>query len=196
MAPSFLFCIPNLVSHRPICAEILYSTVPKQCRSRHFLIFFPILGIVQNSSYILSLRPGQGLILVYTLKCTPSTSFYLSQPKGTKILVVALGLTGNVACQFCPWQQPGATYSILQYYTRNNVSVDCQCCSRRASSLIHVRWIVNWQFHALFAWLISHQPAVVFSQNKPAINNQPTVLFSQNKPAPAISHQPNEQGVY
>jgi hypothetical protein len=31
---------------------------------------------------------------------------------------------------------------------------------------------------ALFAWLISQQPAV---------------LFSQNKPAPAISHQPTEQ---
>jgi hypothetical protein len=31
---------------------------------------------------------------------------------------------------------------------------------------------------ALFAWLISYQPAV---------------LFSQNKPAPAINHQPNEQ---
>jgi hypothetical protein len=45
----------------------------------------------------------------------------------------------------------------------------------------------------LFAWLISHQPAVFFSHNKPAITNQPTVLFSQNKPAPAISHQPNEQ---
>jgi hypothetical protein len=47
--------------------------------------------------------------------------------------------------------------------------------------------------HSLFAWLISHQPAVLFSQNKPATNNQPTVLFSQNKPAPAISHQPTEQ---
>jgi hypothetical protein len=46
---------------------------------------------------------------------------------------------------------------------------------------------------ALFAWLISHQPAVLFSQNKSATNNQPTVLFSQNKPAPAVSHQPNEQ---
>jgi hypothetical protein len=46
---------------------------------------------------------------------------------------------------------------------------------------------------ALFVWLISHQPTVLFSQNKPAISNQPTVLFSQNKPAPAISHQPNEQ---
>jgi hypothetical protein len=46
---------------------------------------------------------------------------------------------------------------------------------------------------ALFAWLISHQPTVLFSQNKSATSNQPTVLFTQNKPAPAISHQPNEQ---
>jgi hypothetical protein len=46
----------------------------------------------------------------------------------------------------------------------------------------------------LFAWLIiSHQPAVLFSQNKPATRNQPAVLFSPNKPASAISHQPNEQ---
>jgi hypothetical protein len=45
----------------------------------------------------------------------------------------------------------------------------------------------------LFAWLISHQPAVLFSHNKPATSNQPAVLFSQNKSAPAISHQPNEQ---
>jgi hypothetical protein len=46
---------------------------------------------------------------------------------------------------------------------------------------------------ALFAWLISHQPTVLFSQNKLATSNQPAVLFSQNKPAPAISHQPTEQ---
>jgi hypothetical protein len=46
---------------------------------------------------------------------------------------------------------------------------------------------------ALFAWLISHQSTVLFSQNKPATSNQPAVLLSQNKPAPAISHQPNEQ---
>jgi hypothetical protein len=45
----------------------------------------------------------------------------------------------------------------------------------------------------LFVWLISHQSAVLFSQNKPATGNQPAVLFSQNKPAPATSHQPNEQ---
>jgi hypothetical protein len=49
------------------------------------------------------------------------------------------------------------------------------------------------QVSVLFAWLISHQPAVLFSQNKPATSNQPAVLFSQNKPAPAISHQPTEQ---
>jgi hypothetical protein len=41
---------------------------------------------------------------------------------------------------------------------------------------------------ALFVWLISHQPALLFSQNKPATSNQPIVLFSQNKSAPTISH--------
>jgi hypothetical protein len=46
---------------------------------------------------------------------------------------------------------------------------------------------------ALFAWLISHQPAVLSSQNKSATSNQPAVLFCQNKSAPAISHQPTEQ---
>jgi hypothetical protein len=45
----------------------------------------------------------------------------------------------------------------------------------------------------LFAWLISYQPAVIFSHNKSAASNQLTILFSQNKPAPAVSHQPNEQ---
>jgi hypothetical protein len=48
---------------------------------------------------------------------------------------------------------------------------------------------------ALFVWLISHHPAVFFSQNKPATSNQPALLFSQNKSAPAISHQPTEQAV-
>jgi hypothetical protein len=42
-------------------------------------------------------------------------------------------------------------------------------------------------FYALFVWLISHQPAVLFSQNKLAISNQPAVLFSQSKSAPTIS---------
>jgi hypothetical protein len=46
--------------------------------------------------------------------------------------------------------------------------------------------------NSLFAWLISHQATVLFSQNKSAISNQPALLFSQNKPAPAISHEPNE----
>jgi hypothetical protein len=45
---------------------------------------------------------------------------------------------------------------------------------------------------SLFVWLISHQPAVHFSQNTPVISNQPALLFSQNKSASAISHQPNE----
>jgi hypothetical protein len=46
---------------------------------------------------------------------------------------------------------------------------------------------------SLFFWLISHQSAVLFSQNKSATSNQPAVLLSQNKSAPAISRQPNEQ---
>jgi hypothetical protein len=50
-------------------------------------------------------------------------------------------------------------------------------------------------FYGLFVWFISHQPAVLFSQNKSATSNQPAVLFSQNKQEPAISHQPNEQPV-
>jgi hypothetical protein len=49
---------------------------------------------------------------------------------------------------------------------------------------------------AMFVWLISLQPTVLFSLNKPATSNQPTVLLSQNKSAPAISHQPNEQTEY
>jgi hypothetical protein len=63
-----------------------------------------------------------------------------------------------------------------------------------------VRWLTRYMCRdgpartaALFVWLISPQPAVLFSQNKSVIRNQPTVLFSQNKPAPAISQQPTEQ---
>jgi hypothetical protein len=45
--------------------------------------------------------------------------------------------------------------------------------------------------HTLFAWLISHQPTVLFSQNKPANSNQPepassTLLSEQT----SISYQP------
>jgi hypothetical protein len=44
-----------------------------------------------------------------------------------------------------------------------------------------------------FRWLISHQPIILFSQNKPVTSNQLVVLFSQNKPTQVISHQPSEQ---
>jgi hypothetical protein len=43
-----------------------------------------------------------------------------------------------------------------------------------------------------FAWLVSHQPTVLFSHNKSAVSNQAAVRFSQNKPTPAINHQSNE----
>jgi hypothetical protein len=70
-------------------------------------------------------------------------------------------------------------------------------CDREAETIDHllVTCLVAKEVRDLFVWLISHQPAVFFSQNKPAISNQPTVLFSQNKLAPATSHQPNEQAV-
>jgi hypothetical protein len=43
-------------------------------------------------------------------------------------------------------------------------------------------WYLNAQISektALFVWLISHQPAVLFSHNKSTTSNQPAVLFSQ-----------------
>jgi hypothetical protein len=67
------------------------------------------------------------------------------------------------------------------------------CLGRLCSLLVAYRQIIG--VNALFVWLLSHQPAVLFSQNKSATSNQPTVLFSQNKSAPAISYQPNEQVV-
>jgi hypothetical protein len=72
----------------------------------------------------------------------------------------------------------------------------------RWSSLDLIAWVRIWSLNftvhlfALFVWLISHQPAVLFSQNKSAASNQPAVFLSQNKSAPAISHQPNEQTDY
>jgi hypothetical protein len=62
--------------------------------------------------------------------------------------------------------------------------------------LAEIWWHLPTLFADVFFFLfISHQPAVFFSQNKPAIRNQLTVLFSQNKLALAISNQPNEHGV-
>jgi hypothetical protein len=57
---------------------------------------------------------------------------------------------------------------------------------------MHLKIWLFREANALFVWLISHEPAVLFSQNKPATSNQPTVLFSQKKSASATSNQPNE----
>jgi hypothetical protein len=54
----------------------------------------------------------------------------------------------------------------------------------------HKKLVVN-PLIALFVWLISHQPTLFFSPNKPATSNKSAVLFSQKRLAPAISHQPN-----
>jgi hypothetical protein len=69
----------------------------------------------------------------------------------------------------------------------------------KLESMSAVEFVGTWEereelrFFAVFAWLTSHQPTVLFSHNKPATSNQTAVLFSQNKPASAISHQPTEQ---
>jgi hypothetical protein len=86
----------------------------------------------------------------------------------------------------------------------------CAACGNKSESLYHIIVECPWAkffwaevkkltggkipafILALFVWLIHHQPAVLFSQNKQATSNQPTVLFSENKSAPTISHQPNE----
>jgi hypothetical protein len=61
-------------------------------------------------------------------------------------------------------------------------------------------WIIqsSLQFSACSLGLsaTSQQYFSLRTNQPPAISrNQPAVLFSQNKPAPAISHQPTEQAV-
>jgi hypothetical protein len=76
-----------------------------------------------------------------------------------------------------------------------------RCSSSRRRPTLAVRTMPSsirqrkLHHHSMFVRLISHQPAVLFCQNKPATSNQPAILFSQNKSAPTISHQPNEQAV-
>jgi hypothetical protein len=72
-----------------------------------------------------------------------------------------------------------------------------QQCSPNSQVLFLFRFgrLPHRTIFSLFARLISHQPAVLFSQNKPATSNQLAVLFSQNKSAPAIGRQPTEQAV-
>jgi hypothetical protein len=47
--------------------------------------------------------------------------------------------------------------------------------------------MMPWTY-ALFVWLISHQTAVLFSQNKSATGNQPTIFFLSEQIS--TSHQP------
>jgi hypothetical protein len=74
------------------------------------------------------------------------------------------------------------THCFITILSKTNSSIDVRLREKKIAEVST----------APFAWLISHQPALLFFQNKPATFNQPTVLFSQNKPASAISYQPNE----
>jgi hypothetical protein len=62
-------------------------------------------------------------------------------------------------------------------------------CERRKFQERDLAECVQGTSFALFVWLVSHQSAILFSQNKSAISNQLAVLFYQNKLAPAINHQ-------
>jgi hypothetical protein len=53
--------------------------------------------------------------------------------------------------------------------------------------------LLQWLSTACSLGLSATSQQYFFSQNKSATSNQPAVLFSQNKPALAISHQPTEQ---
>jgi hypothetical protein len=59
------------------------------------------------------------------------------------------------------------------------------CTGRQALRRCHPSLVMRTHRHescVQFVWLIRHQLAVLFSQNKPATSNQPAVLLSQNKP--------------
>jgi hypothetical protein len=70
-------------------------------------------------------------------------------------------------------------------------------------NIIYVINYIGWRnrklqeinVYAMFVWLISHQPAVLFSHNKLATSNQPPVILSQYKSALATNHHSNEQAV-
>jgi hypothetical protein len=53
--------------------------------------------------------------------------------------------------------------------------------------LLTTIFMMPWTY-ALFVWLISHQTAVLFSQNKSATGNQPTIFFLSEQIS--TSHQP------
>jgi hypothetical protein len=56
----------------------------------------------------------------------------------------------------------------------------------------HPNFSGNPPTEALFPWLISHQAAVLFSQNKSATSNQPTVLsLRTNQHQPSATSQTN-----
>jgi hypothetical protein len=65
---------------------------------------------------------------------------------------------------------------------------------RYSLDVVAASWHSRFPSNSLFARLISHQPAVLFSRNEPATSNQPqpassTLLSEQT----STSHQPTEQ---
>jgi hypothetical protein len=55
---------------------------------------------------------------------------------------------------------------------------------------LYTRWAEGGTVRALFVWLISHQPAVLFSQNKSATSQQ-YISLRTNQHQPSATSRPN-----
>jgi hypothetical protein len=64
---------------------------------------------------------------------------------------------------------------LAQERRKNSVAA---CFGAPAAALHRRLEVVPYRSFALFAWFISHQPTVFFSQNKTITSNQPALLFS------------------
>jgi hypothetical protein len=60
---------------------------------------------------------------------------------------------------------------------QKNISIRREYIVRVLKKVLYIVKLHLEVLVALFVWLISHQLAVLFSQNKPVTSNQPSVLF-------------------
>jgi hypothetical protein len=69
------------------------------------------------------------------------------------------------------------------------------CCASRKNDVEPLGYAIFFSVSPSF--LSAYQPPAssAFLSEQTSTSNQPAVLFSQNKPAPAISHQSNEQAL-
>jgi hypothetical protein len=87
---------------------------------------------------------------------------------------------GDKLPEFIPTKE---AMSLLRYPQRMSYHIEHLASLSQPPRRIELALTMNpygeEAIHALFIWLISHQPAVLFSQNKPATSQQ--YFFPQNK---------------